>query len=181
VLRTRRSGYTLFEIVLVMVVLVIVAALALPAIAPMMSRNQVQAASDLLRSRWTEMRTRAVADGRAYRFSIVENTGKFRIAPEDMEAGEGGDHEARPWVVEEALPGKVLFMGSQATSVGDHSQQSQASGGGWSRVVTFLADGTAREDVQVTFGQAGSRSLVLKLRGMTGAITAEEPGRGRGS
>jgi len=66
-----------------MAVLVIIGAVSIPAIKPMLTSNHLQAASDMVRSRWTEMRTRAVADGRSYRFSIVENTGKFRIAPED--------------------------------------------------------------------------------------------------
>jgi hypothetical protein len=164
VVGARRSAYTLFEIVLVMSVLVVIGALSAPLLKPLFSSNQLQAASDLIRSRWTEMRTRAVADGRAYRFSIIPGTGKFRIAPEDdsMESTQVG---VRPYVVEESLPGSIHFLGGGSDS---------AASGGWSRLVTFLPSGTAHEDVQVTFGEPGSRSLALRLRGATGSVTAEE-------
>jgi hypothetical protein len=158
----------MFEVVLVMAVLVVAASITIPAILPMLTSNHLQAASDMVRSHWTEMKTRAISDGRSYRFSIIENTGKFRIAPED----EADDHgERRPWVLEGTLPGNVLFTGSHA--IGDSKSQA-AAGGGWTRVVTILANGTSHEDVQVSFGQSGSRPLVLRLRGATGAITAEE-------
>jgi Tfp pilus assembly protein FimT len=169
VVRSRRSGYTLFELGLVMAVLVIISAVSIPVLKPMLTSNHVQAASDLVRSRWTEMRTRAVADGRSYRFSIVEHTGKFRIAPED---DDNSHSDARPWVVEGTLPGNVVFMTSGASAGANHSSHSASNG--WTRVVTFLANGTSHEDVHVAFGQDGSASLVLRLRGATGAISAEE-------
>jgi len=154
-----------------MAVLVIIGAVSIPAIKPMLTSNHLQAASDMVRSRWTEMRTRAVADGRSYRFSIVENTGKFRIAPEDEDQD---NSDARPWIVEGTLPGNVTFATAHATSAGGSGSQGSGGGSGWSRVVTFLANGTSHEDVQVAFGQTGSRPLVLRLRGTTGAISAEE-------
>lgn len=176
----RRAGYTLFEVVLVVSVLVVVGFVSLPMIKPMLSSNNMQAASDLVRARWTEMRNRAISDGRPYRFAIMHNTGKFRIAPEDTDfwgdsdnAGEG-DQEIRPWVVEGTLPGSVIFVSADATSAdGKPAAQSQ-SGGGWTRTVTFLPNGTAHEDVEVAFGQSGSRSVTLKLRGITGSVSSGE-------
>jgi type II secretory pathway pseudopilin PulG len=169
----RRSGYTLFELGLVMAVLVVIGAISVPVLKPMLTSNNLQAASDMVHSRWSEMRTRAIADGRAYRFSIMENTGKFRIAPEDEECA---NCDCQPLVAEGTLPGEVRFQSSHAAPTGDNSNKSHggAASGGWSRVVTFLADGTSHEDVQVGFGQSGSRPLMLRLRGATGAITAEE-------
>jgi Tfp pilus assembly protein FimT len=172
VIRTRRSGYTLFELGLVMAVLVIIGAISVPVLKPMLTSNHLQAASDMVRSRWTEMRTRAVADGRGYRFSIVENTGKFRIAPEEED---GAQSDGQPLIVEGTLPGNVLFQSSQSTPAGENSTSGSSGGSaGWTRVMTILANGTSHEDVQVSFGQAGAGSLILKLRGATGAITAQE-------
>ena len=170
----RRSGSTLFEILLVMAILLVGGAICIPLIAPMMSSNDLQAARDLVRARWTEMRTRAASEGRAYSFSLVENTGKFRIAPDedDPSSGQSVGSDVRPWIVEETLPGKVQFLKLQSDKV--NSSSGQGGKGGYTAVLTFLPDGTARENVQVAFGQDGKGNLLLKVRGHTGAISAED-------
>jgi type II secretory pathway pseudopilin PulG len=173
----RRSGYTMFEIVLVMAVLVIIGAVCVPFMKPMLASNDVQAATDMVRSRWTEMRTRAMTEGRAYRFAIEENTGKFRIAPDDGQywgdsnssSSSGSDQPA--WVVEETLPGQVVFMNGGAVS---HDNTSSGGSGPWTLSFTILPDGKARQDVRVSFGRGGAPALVLKLHGGTGAVVAED-------
>jgi type II secretory pathway pseudopilin PulG len=183
----RRSGYSLFEVALVMTLLVLAGILALPFIQPMLAGNNLQAASDMLRARWTEMRSRALADGRPYRFAIKDNTGNFKIAPDGEEfwgdAGTGGSNAAPmsdipPWVIQEQLPGQVLFLKAGTIGTGSDPSVGGSSSGGWTTVFVFLPNGTAHEDVQVTFGMAGSRSLALKLRGATGTILSEAGGEG---
>lgn len=173
----RRCGYTLFEVVLVMAVLLVVGAVSLPLVKPMLASNNVQAADDVVRARWTEMRTHAMKEGRAYRFAIVANTGKYRIAPDDPQFWGGSGQattssDAPAWVVEETLPGEVLFMNADASA--SQGGTSSSVGGPWTHSFTFLADGTAPQDVQVGFGQGGKASVVLKLLGKTGAIAAGE-------
>lgn len=173
----RRSGFTLLEVILVMAVLVVAAFLALPAIQPMIATNDLQASSDAIQARWTEMRTRAIAEGQPYRFAIQEKTGKYKIAPDTKDYW-GGDGETAsvasdvpPLVVEDKLPGKVLFQKYEVTCCDSCAAAQGQSGGGWSHVLTFLPNGTAREDVQISFGQDGARSITLVMRGMTGTIT----------
>src|SRR5262245_17091932 len=100
----RRGGYTLFELVLVLALLVVAAALAFPLIEPMMAENDITAARDMVRARWAEMRGRAMAEGRAYRFAVTENTGKFRVAPDDdaywSGRADGQEEDERPLIVE---------------------------------------------------------------------------------
>ena len=173
----RRRGFSLFELMMVMAILVVAFFLALPAIQPMISTNNLQAASDTVQAHWTEMRTRAIAEGRPYRFAIKEKTGEYKIAPDTKEYW-GGSGEAdtvntdvKPLVLEDKLPGKIVFQKYEATS-SDPSAPLQGQGGsGWSHVLTFLPNGTAREDVQISFGQDGARSMMLVLRGMTGTVT----------
>jgi len=144
----------------------------------MTSDHHLQAASDEIQGRWTEMRTRAIAEGQPYRFAIREKTGEFKIAPDTKEFW-GGDGEAatatsdvQPLVVEDKLPGKVVFQKYDITCCDScAAAQGQGGGGSWSHVLTFLPNGTAREDVQISFGQDGARSLTLVLRGMTGTVT----------
>lgn len=174
----RRRGFSLFELMLVMAVLVVAFFIALPAIQPMVATNNLQAASDQIQAKWMEMRTRAMAEGQPYRFAIHEKTGEFKIAPDTKEHW-GGEGEAevdvsdvKPLVVEDKLPGKIVFQKYEVTCCDSCAAgQAQGSGGRWSHVLTFLPNGTAREDVQITFGQDGAHSQTLVMRGMTGTVT----------
>lgn len=177
----RRRGYTLIEIVLVLAVVVIAATLAIPYLDPMMDRAKVTAARDMVRARWAETRAHAMAEGRPYRFAVTENTGRFRIAPDDQVYWSGGtpDDAAKPLIVEGQLPQGVVFATSDGAFADEASLPS--AGPDWGIVVAiYLADGTARDDAELWFGKAGSRPLGLHLRGLTGAVTALEQRQGAG-
>src|ERR1700704_5905928 len=87
----RRSGFTLFEMMLVMMVLLVAAAITIPAIDAMMSDGRVKADRDMVRARWADIRGRAMKEGRPYKFSIIDQTGKFKIEPEDGNAASDSD------------------------------------------------------------------------------------------
>jgi hypothetical protein len=163
--------------VLVMALLVVVGGVSVPLIQSMMSDAYVQNAQDLVRGRWAEMRLHAMNEGRPYRFAYRENTGSFRIAPESPdfwgEAGGSSNNTTDAWVLESELPRDILF--SQPGNAAAASATSQ----GWTRALTFLPDGTAREDVVVAFGKAGARALTLRVQGAVGAVTSgESPAEG---
>jgi prepilin-type N-terminal cleavage/methylation domain-containing protein len=176
----QRPGYTLIELALVLAVLVIVAALTFPLIEPMLSENNVTAAQDVVRARWAETRGRALEEGRAYRFAVTENTGKFRIAPDDdlywsgnMTDGTGADD--KPLILEGELPEGVLFTTSASAFHG--ATGAPAPGADWGlAVAVFLPNGQARDDAQIYFGKAGQRVLGLQLRSLTGAVTTVDAG-----
>jgi prepilin-type N-terminal cleavage/methylation domain-containing protein len=174
--RCRRRAFTLLEIVLVMAVLLIAAALALPAIDAMMAGPKLAAARDMVRARWAETRGRAMEEGRAYRFAVTENTGKFRIAPDDDVywsggAAEGVSPDDKPYIVEGELPDDVLFTTSALAFQG--TTAAPGAGPDWGLAVAiFLPTGAARDDAELYFGKAGERVLGLRLRGLTGAVTA---------
>jgi prepilin-type N-terminal cleavage/methylation domain-containing protein len=79
-----RRGYTLFEVVLVMAIILIIAAMASPLVfESLYGSTKVSAAADMVRARWADCRHQAVEHGRPYRFAVVPNTGKFKIEPYD--------------------------------------------------------------------------------------------------
>ena len=78
-----RRAFTLFELLLVLALLVILAGLAIPSIDYMYADSRTMAAVDQVRSKWAAARGHAVGEGRAYRFSIMQNSGAFRVAPDD--------------------------------------------------------------------------------------------------
>lgn len=167
----RRTGFTILEITLVLTVLLVLAAIAVPSIDNMYSDLRLTAAADAVRGRWAETRARAMEDGISYRFAVIHQSGKYRIAPDagDYWSGNSGvaeETDSPPMIVEDELPQGVAFAAE-----GD-------AGGDWSPVVVFQPDGTAREDVEIQFTTGSNRPLVLRLRGLTGAVTVtREAGR----
>src|SRR5215207_2493825 len=122
-----RRGFTLLEVTLVMAVIVLMAAIALPSIEVMYGDVRLTAAADQIRGTWANARTKAIEEGRPYRFA-VQPDGKFRIAPDagDFWTGGGGtptdnteanDPDAPPLILEDALPKGVLF--GDETNSGD--------------------------------------------------------------
>lgn len=164
-----RAGYTLFELVLVMAVIVALAGLTVPLIEPMLAPNRIQAASDLVRTEWAEMRARAMSEGRAYRFSVQENTGKYKIEPEEPP---GQDDNEPVLQVQGELPEQVVFVKSEMALVGANA--APQGSGQWDTVAVFLPEGNARDDALLYFGLPGMRASGVRLRALTGAVSVVE-------
>ncbi len=182
--RCARRGYTLFEMVLVLAVLVILAAVAVPSLEAMYGNFRLSAAADMVRANWAAARAHAVEEGRPYRFAVVPNHGNFRVAPDSANFWSGGDVPASsggpdaPLVLEDVLPKGVRFTTPDALQSGtvDQSGDSALPTGSvdssqWSRTVTFLPDGTSLEDVEMGFHTRGGQPLILRLRALTGVVT----------
>jgi hypothetical protein len=180
--RTRRSAYTLFEVVLVCFVLTVLAGLALPSLKGMYGSYKLNGAVDSVRGAWAQARARAIDEGRPYRFAVEPNGGHYRIAPDRSDYWSGGakpasDHQAKPLVLEEALPAGVRFAigdappAAAANIPDDVKEEKTKASGQWTTGVVFLPDGTAKEDVKITFQVRGVRPTSLQLRGMTGNVT----------
>lgn len=168
----RRAGFTLFELMLVMMIILIVAAITIPAIDAMMADGRVKAARDMVRARWADARGRAMREGRPYKFSIIANTGKFKIEPEDPNAP--SDTEDAAYVLEGELPENVMID----TSISGPAGARPAGGSDYQTVAVYLPDGTARDDVQVWIrSKDESQSIGLQLRALTGAVTMVDPPR----
>ena len=166
-----RRGFTILETLLVLALILIIAAIAIPSIDSMYSDVKLTAAADMVRGTWADARARAVEDGIAYRFAVVPQQGRFKLSPDadDAPTDDGGDP---PLTKEDTLPGKVTFASASQGA-------SDKSDGEYQAVVVFLPDGTAREDVEIGFRSGGSRTLVLRLRGLTGAVTSSWEGGGQ--
>jgi prepilin-type N-terminal cleavage/methylation domain-containing protein len=155
----RRRGYTLVEIVAVLAIMAIVCAIAVPLIKPMMSDRNLQAAEDLVKQRWSKMRSNAQDKGQTYKFGYKEDSGKFRIAPDSDEYW-GEDEQPDDAV----LPGEIKFK----------TGSSAGSSGSWTMLQTCFADGSvSNNDVTISLEKTGSPTITLKMRGATGAVSSE--------
>jgi prepilin-type N-terminal cleavage/methylation domain-containing protein len=181
-----RRGYTLLELILVLVLLVIVAGLVYPSVSGMYGAGRMGQAADMLRAAWAAARSHAIDEGQPYRFAIVPNKGNFRIAPDNPVYWTGKntppappDPTNPPAVLSEVLPKGLRFATADAApqagapAADDPSSLPPAAVGleAWSPRAVFFPDGTAREDVTVVLGEKGGRTMTLFLRALTGAVT----------
>jgi prepilin-type N-terminal cleavage/methylation domain-containing protein len=179
-----RRGYTLLELAIVVAILAIVAAAAYPTMESMYADLQVSSAVDQVRAAWTSARVRAVDEGRPYRFAVVPGKGNFRIAPDSSEfwtgsggstANTGDNSTDKPLLFEDALPKGVAFAVADSAALAAIDDTKLPIGSvdpaQYSSVATFLPDGTSREDVRVIFSRKGVPPIVLRIRGITGAVT----------
>jgi prepilin-type N-terminal cleavage/methylation domain-containing protein len=181
--RRPRQGYTLFEVVLVLALLVLLAAITFPSLDAMYGDSKVTAAGDMVRGAWAEAQARAMDEGRAYRFAVLPNQGNYRVAPDsaDFWSGNGSsaatDAAVRPLILEDKLPKPVLFTTANGptSALPEVDSPAAADSGSWTPVVTFLPDGTARNDATITLVARGCRPVILRIRGLTGVITVRTP------
>jgi Tfp pilus assembly protein FimT len=186
----KRRAVTLFELLVVLFILVLIAALAVPTIDYFMPDTKVRAAVDQVRSAWAEAKARAMEEGRPYRFAVVHGSGAYRVAPDSPEFwgenGPGGKENQDHLVLEDSLPTGVQFnvaggTGGPAQTSNDNSSTDPgrascpppSSLSAYSSPIVFLPDGTAREDSKIAFQAKGSRQTTLQLSGATGGTSVE--------
>jgi len=170
-LSTRRRGYSILELFVVMAALLILGAFALPTLFGMRGDTRSKAAADMLKARMNEARAKAMEDGTPYRLAVSGDLRRLRLAPDTFEATganpTAGDDSAATLVREDDLPDGVT-----AQMLLDENDQATQDQAGWVRVATFLPDGTCREDtVEVEIKEPGTAPFVVKLRGLTGAVS----------
>jgi type II secretion system protein H len=183
--RRKRAGYTLLEITLVIALMAIMAALAVPSMDGMYGEVKTRSAADCFRSTLLTARSHAIDEGRPYSVGVVPGTGHYRIAPDDPSFWNGAGEATSPldsatpaFVLEESLPGGMHFAtddGSPQDENSDSPAADSVDSSQWTKQATFFPDGTALADTQVTFHLTGSRPLVLKLRALTGGVTVAPP------
>lgn len=182
-MRTRRSAYTLFEVLLVVAVLVLLAGLSYPSLEGMYDSFRTTTAVDQVRGCWAKARSRAINEGQPYRFAILPDRGNYRLAPDtaDHWSGNGAaagmeEGGALPLVMDGALPKGVRFRLGPPSEGGSDGDSFLPPGtvdlSSWQSLVTFLPDGSARQNVEIVLDSANSRPIVLRLRALTGTATA---------
>jgi prepilin-type N-terminal cleavage/methylation domain-containing protein len=180
-----RNGYTLLEVIVVMAVMVIIAGLAIPSMSGRFPSQKIVAAVDSVRAAWARARAHAIEEGRPYRFAVMQDTGRFRVAPDQEEFWGGGSSssDSVALILEESLPKGVRFNSAGDSAAagsadsGNSSSASAPSAGSYSNPIVFLPDGTARENAEILFEVRGARSMKLTLRALTGVASIQTAAR----
>src|SRR5262245_5771303 len=181
-MRSRRPSFTLLELLLVMAILVILAAIATPSLLSMRPYYRIQGGSDSLKAAFVNARAYAMDTGQPYRLAIIPGKGNFRVAPDSSEFWSGSapqssaDGTPLP-VLDGAVPEGVVLLLDDTGDVGENEDTVLPSEGlgpdQWKTVAVFLPVGTAREDARVTLRTAGTRPRTIFLRSLTGIVTVE--------
>jgi len=124
---SRRSGFTLFELILVLIILVTLAAIAFPTLEAMVSSRRLQQSAERLQNELLEARVEAMKTGQAQVFRATINGNTYTIEPwlsgkEDSDASAGAKVMSASGVVgtERTSTGQVAL--SSISADGDAKQ-----------------------------------------------------------
>jgi prepilin-type N-terminal cleavage/methylation domain-containing protein len=192
-----RRGFTLSEMLVVLGILVVITAVAQPAIRATLSDNRLRSAAKQVRVELAKARLKAVQSGVAQRFRYQVGKNRFEVAPltagheNDAPRGAAGralgstaaerlvetvDSPATEECCEQSLPDGVCFAEDFATQPLDPAPTEvvPTDEEGWSAPIVFYPNGrTANAHIKLK----GERNAVVdvSLRGLTGAATASRP------
>jgi type II secretory pathway pseudopilin PulG len=191
--RARRSGrvrgVTLVEVTLVLALLVVIAAVAIPAMGGVFARASLRGGCDTLRAAWSKARMAAIQKGQSFVFRCEPRGRRFQIIPLDQiglpESDEqqpmDPDGERAPQdmlrIARMQLPDGVIFAKADVRSSTQLAATAGSTdGGAWSSPILFRPDGTTSDASMVIENEPGN-TIRVTLRGLTGISTAGDVGR----
>jgi len=183
---TRRRGYTLLEMLVVVAILAILVTLALPAMRRWLGRSELQSAAKQLAGELARARLEAIESGRPQKFRFQPGARRFEIVPKPAPIGEiglpfsGGVTAVSPPISAQLapdqpkqfdLPAGVSFVAQEkAESLSpDMALFSDFDSAEWSAPIVFYPNGrTSRAEIRLK-GDRG-RFIDVTLRGWTGEV-----------
>jgi type II secretory pathway pseudopilin PulG len=166
---------TLLEVLLVMALLVILGAVALPSFHGMKGNADQKAAADLVRGVLADGHGLAAQSGTPYRLAVHQDGTRIRLAPD------GTDFANLPASKYTGYSVKVLELKIEKATVALAQSRPDtplptADAAGWMTVATFQPDGTCLEDrVLVEVREKGFPAMRISLRGVTGSTKVLPP------
>lgn len=190
--RVRRSGFTLFEILLVVALFVVVAAVAMPLVSNSIAHARLENAGELVRAAWGRARLAAMRSGQPYIFRYEPEGSRYQIVQlAELSSEDAGDLNSLPAKSDEVeeyneadmlrlaknrLPTEIIFAAGDVSAVPQMAGAAVAQSGGWSQPIMFYADGTT-SDASVVIANAADENLRITLRGLTGISRAGDVGQ----
>lgn len=174
-----RPGFSLVELVLVIAIMIVVAAMAAPAIQRTFSRQALQKGADRVRVAMGQARVKAIKTGEEHCVFYTPTGSWFNVAPfasfqeqasiasrrqQNFEDGNYSNFE------DDLLPKGVKFAAS-ATGANSRDlttmQDSSAEADGSIGMILFYPDGTS-QDAKVVVENEKQLFIQIQLRGLTG-------------
>jgi Tfp pilus assembly protein FimT len=157
---TDRRAMTLFEILLVLVLLVIVGSLAAPLFDGSFASLRLRRGADQVQAAWMEARLQAIQTGRTHQFLFQPDSGVYRVeqwqviqdsagmADLSLAASDPNRSARTDWLPYQAeLPEEIKFVEGDALMLDAANERTvetlnQVGGAGWSAPILFFPDGT---------------------------------------
>jgi prepilin-type N-terminal cleavage/methylation domain-containing protein len=182
--RRPRPGYTLFELLVVLAILILLAAVVIPSTSGLYGGSRPRAAADQVRGEVATARAYAMEEGRPYRVAISADGTRIRRAPDaEFDQGASSDHAT---TTARSVEYAFEHVTAQVT-VGTENGPAPETGG-WLTIAVVMPDGTCRDDgtgntlVTVSLREVGmppeSPALQVLVRGVTGQTRVVTPAKG---
>ena len=201
--RDRRRGMTLFELILVLVLLVVVGSLAAPLFEGSFASIRLRRGTDQVLATWSQARSQAIEAGQIYQFRFQPESGNYRVdlwlgglEPDSLEPGplehnlpdgrqgitttEATVEELRlaNWKLAESLPEEIVFSAAESVSEDELGQRNltrldQDSLTEWSAPILFYPDGTT-SSASLLLNNGKTLYRRATLRDLTGVARASD-------
>ncbi len=199
--RTARRGMTLLELILVLALLVMIGALAMPAFRVPFEYHRLRQAGEVVRVEWNKARIRAMQTGQTLMFRYAAQQNAYQVTPyyseqDWLEADAahsptlgGGGVNMQAGAVQAAddalaesreLPEGVVFVDSEVEidlrsyEIQQQVQGNQLAGALEATPILFYPDGTTSDARVVLTNQYQQLFIVVKLRSLTGIATVSD-------
>lgn len=182
----RRTGFTLFELMIVLAVLAIIAGMSWPRMMRYIEENQLKDNTETVRRELAATRMLAIDSGLTYQFRYEPGKRAFIILPYDRPESPSDDKTAedRPKVktVSGELAEDCSFAPATDVTGGERLDEqwlsllpngAQYSDTVWSAPILFRPNGEGQTR-QLTVRDVTGRSIALRVRGLTGSVTVDK-------
>jgi len=187
--KSTRKGFTLLEIGLVLMILVIVSAIALPMFASTLQQERLRKATESIGADWTRTRSIAMQTGETQLWACKLGTGQFSVsaANPDINADTGGGSSATDLLSQnmtKTLPTDVVIsqaMISESDTIMSMSLSSETSESGVATMF-FYPDGTCSA-ARLTLNRQddSSTSMSVMINGLAGTVRVLHGGASSGA
>jgi type II secretion system protein H len=174
-----RSAFTVIELMLVIAIVGLLAAMAMPELQGPLARQRLKSAGEQVRAAWANARSDAITTGEIHLFRFDPGTSDFAVqrwAGEFSSNESAGSSTASDEI--HSLPQDVTFaevLSANQDARADYvaGQMAGADTGSASSVM-FYPDGTT-STIEVSLTNQFGDVVVVSLRGMTGVVKVEGP------
>jgi type II secretion system protein H len=166
---THRRGFTLFELVVVLAIVALLAIIVIPSLGGFRGDTRLRAASDQIRGELATAVSRAKEEGRPYRVSLSDDYTRIRRAPDDLNFETVTAMNA-PSGESPAVDYKFDYVTAQLVTDPTTNLPLPNAYNGWFTVATVQPDGTCREFGALIAIKEKDQTLYLRMRGLTASM-----------
>ncbi|MCS6865927.1 MAG: hypothetical protein RMJ56_14350 [Gemmataceae bacterium] len=164
-----RRGYTLFELIVIIALLIILAVVLIPSLATFRGDSRPRGALDSIRAELAIARARAKDEGRPYRVAISEDGRRIRRAPDTADFAQVAALDQASGL---APAVEYPFEAVIVSVVAEQDGEPALVDAGWVTIATVLPDGGCRELTTLLALRDIDSDLTLyaRIRGITASV-----------